>query len=219
MTNIESSRSACWPTRLFMRNSPFTFAPWLPFLFHHAHWDQTEESLCPSLGSRPTMAQGPSAHVPLLFGTTFHYLSVQPPRLPSSEDVSKHTFSTWPFPRRHRCALLPVNVTERLQRLRIWTPIWLLRHWAWLRRGYWRYRNLIDWFFGLGTGTCSLVQYHLIHMLHNHGSFEHCSWNVLGAQLDAPLSYHRWPSVTTEDLMDTMFRLVVVLISNHLTSF
>ena len=52
----------------------------MPLLFHHAHWDQTEESLCPSLGSRPTLAQGPSAHVPLLFGTTFHYLSVQPPR-------------------------------------------------------------------------------------------------------------------------------------------
>ena len=128
-----------------MRKRPFTSAPWLPFLFHHAHWDQTEESLCPSLGSRPTLVQGPSVHVPLLFGTTFHYLSVQPPRLPPSEDVSKHTFSTWPYPRRHRCALLPVDVTERLQRLRIWTPIWLLRHWAWLRRGYWRYRNLIDW--------------------------------------------------------------------------
>ena len=111
----------------------------------YAHWDQTEESLCPSLGSRPTLAQGPSAHVPLLFGTTFHYLSVQPPRLPPSEDVSKHTFSTWPSPRRHRCALLPVDVTERLQRLHIWTSIWLLRHWAWLRRGYWRYINLIYW--------------------------------------------------------------------------
>ena len=128
-----------------MRNSLFTFAPWLPFLFHHAHWDQTEESLRPSLGSRPTLAQGSSAHVPLFFGKILHYLFIQPPRLPPSEDVSKHTFSTWPFPRRHRCALLPVDVTERLQRLRIWTPIWLLRHWAWLRRGYWRYRNLIDW--------------------------------------------------------------------------
>ena len=45
----------------------------------------------------------------------------------------------------HRCAQLPVDVTERLKRLLIWTPIWLLRHWAWLLRGYWRYRNLIDW--------------------------------------------------------------------------
>ena len=100
LINIESihSRSACWPTRLFKRNSPFTFAPWLPFLFHQVHWDQTEESLCPSLGSRSTLAQGPSAHVPLLFGTTFHYLSVQPPQLSPSEDVSEHTCSTWPFP-------------------------------------------------------------------------------------------------------------------------
>ena len=38
-----------------------------------------------------------------------------------------------PPPGRHRCAPLPVDVTERLQRLRIWTPIWPLRHWAWLR--------------------------------------------------------------------------------------
>ena len=76
-------------------------------------------AFCPSLGSRPTLEQGPSAHVPLLFETTFHYLSVQPPRLPPSEDVSKHTFSTWPFPRRHRCSLLPVDVTKRLQRLHI----------------------------------------------------------------------------------------------------
>ena len=51
----------------------------------------------------------------LLFGTTFHYLCVQPPWLPPSEDVSKHTFLTWPSHRRHRCALLPVDVTERLQ--------------------------------------------------------------------------------------------------------
>ena len=26
-----------------------------------------------------------------------------------------------------------------------WTPIRLARHWAWLRRRYWRYRNLTDW--------------------------------------------------------------------------
>ena len=51
-----------------------------------------DESLCPPLGSGPTLAQGPSGHVPLLFGTTFHYLSIQPPL----EDVSKHTFSIWP---------------------------------------------------------------------------------------------------------------------------
>ena len=75
-----------------MRNNLFTFAPWFPLLFHHAHWDQTEESLCPSLRSGPTLAQGPSALAPLLFGTTFHYLSIQPPWLPPSEDIWKHTF-------------------------------------------------------------------------------------------------------------------------------
>ena len=26
-----------------------------------------------------------------------------------------------------------------------WALIWMSCHWAWLRRGYWRYRNLIDW--------------------------------------------------------------------------
>ena len=81
-----------------MRSNLFTLAPWLPLIFYHSHWDQTEESLCPSLGSRPILAQGPSAHVPLLFGTTLRYLSFQPPRLPPSEDASKHTFSTWPPP-------------------------------------------------------------------------------------------------------------------------
>ena len=26
-----------------------------------------------------------------------------------------------------------------------WTLIWVSRHWAWLRWGYWRYKSLIDW--------------------------------------------------------------------------
>ena len=59
-----------------------------------------------------TGTQGPSAHVPLLFGTTFHYLSVQSPRLPPSEGISKNTFLTWPSPCRHRCTQWPVDVTE-----------------------------------------------------------------------------------------------------------
>ena len=102
------------------------------------------------LGLRPALAQGPSGLAPLLFGTTFHYLSVHPPQLPPSEDISKRTFSTWPTPP----PPLPVDtgVSNGLLMLRnslkdfcIWTPIWLLRHWAWLRRGNWRYRNFIDW--------------------------------------------------------------------------
>ena len=99
--NVESiSRSACWPTRLFTRNNLFTFAPWLALLLYHAHWDQAEESLCQSLGSRPTLAQEHSALAPLFFGTTFHYLSAQQP----SEEISKHTLSTWSSPHRHQCA-------------------------------------------------------------------------------------------------------------------
>ena len=70
-------------------------------------------------------------------------MSVQPPRLPPLEDISKHTFSTWPSPCRHRCTQRPVEVMEWLQPLCIWTTIWLLHHWVWLRRVYWRYRNLI----------------------------------------------------------------------------
>ena len=60
-----SQRSACWPTSLCKRNNLFNFAPWLLPLFHHARWNQTEESLCPPLGSRPTLAQGHSALTPL----------------------------------------------------------------------------------------------------------------------------------------------------------
>ena len=113
-SKIESiSRSACWPTRVFMRNNLFTFATWLPLLFHHTHWDQIEELLCPSLGSGPILAQGFSALAPLLFGTTFHYLSIQPPPLPPWEDVSKRNFLIWPPPppHRHRYAQQPVDVT------------------------------------------------------------------------------------------------------------
>ena len=68
-----------------------------------------------------TGAKALSSFAPSLWNNpTFHYLSVQQPRLPPSEDVSKHSFSTWPscsppppFPtRRHRCAQRPVDVTE-----------------------------------------------------------------------------------------------------------
>ena len=35
--------------------------------------------------------------------------------------------------------------TELFPRFCCWTLIWLSRHWAWLRRGYWLYRSLNDW--------------------------------------------------------------------------
>ena len=64
--------------------------------------------------------------------------------------VGPHMSQNIPFqlgspilPRRHRCGLLMLQ--NILQRLCIWTPMWLLCHWAWLCRGYWRYKNLIDW--------------------------------------------------------------------------
>ena len=47
--------------------------------------------------------------------------------------VKYSTLITWPF-----------DVTELFPRLCSWTLIWLSHHWAWLRRGYWRYRSLID---------------------------------------------------------------------------
>ena len=40
----------------------------------------------------------------------------------------------------------PVDVMELFARFCCWTLILVSRHWAWLRRGYWRYRSLTDWF-------------------------------------------------------------------------
>ena len=34
-----------------------------------------------------------------------------------------------------------------------------MRHWAWLRRGYWRYRNLIDWLISLDDKRMILIQF------------------------------------------------------------
>ena len=44
-------------------------------------------------------------------------------------------------------------------------PYCLLRHWAWLRRGYWRYRNLIDWLIDL---YIYIYIYILNILLYNH---------------------------------------------------
>ena len=45
----------------------------------------------------------------------------------------------------YRHARWPVDVVELFPRVCCWTVIRLSRHWAWLRRGYWRYRNLFVW--------------------------------------------------------------------------
>ena len=50
-----------------------------------------------------------------------------------------------------------------------WTPIWLSCHWAWLHRGYWRFRNLIDWLIVIKTYARSTLQ------VQSHDGFKN-SW-------------------------------------------
>ena len=83
--------------------------------------------------------------MPRLFGTTSRCLSVQPVQLLPSRNIWRHISLIWPFPNRYRHSPWPVDVTELFPRFCCWALIWLSRQWAWLRRGYWRYRNLIDW--------------------------------------------------------------------------
>ena len=61
------------------------------------------------------------------------------------KNIWRHISLIWPFPHRYRHSPWPVDVTELFPRFCCWTLIWLSRHWAWLRWGYWCYRNLIDW--------------------------------------------------------------------------
>ena len=62
-----------------------------------------------------------------------------------ARNMWRHISLIWPFPHRYRHSPWPVDVTELFPRFCCWTLIWLLRHWARLCRGYWRYRSLIDW--------------------------------------------------------------------------
>ena len=61
------------------------------------------------------------------------------------KNIWRHISLIWPFPHRYRHSPWSVDVTELFPRFCCWTLIWLSHHWAWLRRGYWRYRSLIDW--------------------------------------------------------------------------
>ena len=49
------------------------------------------------------------------------------------------------FSHRYRHSPWPADVTELFPQFCCLTLIWLSRYWAWLCRGYWRYRILIDW--------------------------------------------------------------------------
>ena len=140
------SRSICWPTKPCVKNSLFIFTPCLPYHFHPIHWDQTTIIVCQSLGSRPTQVQELFNLVPRLFVTTSRCLSVQPVQLLPLRNIWRHISLILAFPpHRYRHSPWPVDVTELFPRFCYWTLIWLSRHWAWLRRGYWRYRRLIDW--------------------------------------------------------------------------
>ena len=72
----------------------------------------------------------------------------------------------WPFPRRYRHSPWPVDVTELFPRFCCWTLISLSRHWAWLRRGYWRYRSLIDWLIDWfsDSGTLDLITWQILNL-------------------------------------------------------
>ena len=99
-----------------------------------------------SRGSRPILVLELFTLVPRLFGRTCCCLCVQPVQLLPSRNIWRHLSLIWPFPHRYRHSPWPVDVTELFPRFCCWTLIWLSRHWAWLRRGYWRYRSwLIDW--------------------------------------------------------------------------
>ena len=142
-----------------MKNSLFIFIPcWLHW-FLPVHWDQTKIIVCQSLGSRPILVQELFTLVPRLFGTTFRCLSVQLFQLLPLGNIWRHISLTWLFPHRYRHSPWSVDVTELLPRFCCWTLIWMSRHWAWHRRGYWRYRRLIDWLICDGTLLGSLMIY------------------------------------------------------------
>ena len=128
-----------------VKNSLFIFTPCCPHHFHPIHWDQTTIIVCQSLGSRPAQVQELFTLVPHLFGTTSRCLSIQPIQLLPLRNIWRHIFWTWPFPHRYRHARWPVDITELFPRFCFWTLIQLSHHWAWLRQGYWHYRNSIDW--------------------------------------------------------------------------
>ena len=141
-------RSICWPAKPCMKNSLLIFTPCLLHHFHPIHCHHITIIVCQSLGSRPTQVQELFTLVPHLFGTTSRCLSVQPFQLLPLRNFWGHISFSWPFPHRYRHAQCPVDVTELSHRFCCWTLIPLSYHWAWLHRGYRRYRNLIEWLIG-----------------------------------------------------------------------
>ena len=121
------------------------------------------EIVCQSLGSRPILVLELFTLVPHLFGTTSRCLSIQPVQLLLSRNIWRHISLIWPFPHRYLHSPWPVDVTELFHRVCCWTLIWLSRHWAWLCRGCWHHRSLIDWLIGWLKGT-SLIWTHFFRL-------------------------------------------------------
>ena len=100
--------------------------------------------VCRSIGSRPILVLDLFAIVPRLFGTTSRCLSIQPIHLLPSKNIWRHIslFGISPIDTFMPMACWCYGIISSILLL---NTAWLLRHWAWLRRGYWRYRSLIDW--------------------------------------------------------------------------
>ena len=145
-----------------MKNRLFIFTPCLPHYSHPVHWNQTEELVYHSLGSRPSQAQELFTLVLHLFGTTTHCLSIHLlfqslfQLLPPTK-VSRRLPLTFPLSHKHQHAQWPIGTAELFPRFYCLTPIGQLCHWTWLRRGYLRYGNLIDWLIDWLIVLCSKI--------------------------------------------------------------
>ena len=106
---------------------------------------RSKELVRRSLGLRWTQVQELFTLEPNLTGTTSRCLFIQPFQLLPLRNIRRHISLAWPFPHRHLYVRWPIDVTDVFLRFCSWTTIRLLCHWAWLCWGFWRYRNLIDW--------------------------------------------------------------------------
>ena len=76
----------------------------------------------------------PSALAPLLFGTTFHYLSVQPPRLKTSQNIPfrlgllmlRNSFDNFVFEHRSGCCATEPGYAGDIGAIEIWLIDWLI---------------------------------------------------------------------------------------------
>ena len=106
-----SSKSVYWPTKSFMKNNLFIFTQCLPITPIPFTEIKQRYHSSPSLGLRPTRAQGNFSLVPLSFGKTSRFLSVPPPQFQPSGNIWKHVSLTRPFAHRHQHARWPVDIT------------------------------------------------------------------------------------------------------------